>query len=118
MILNKRILVALTVILSIVLQSFVLSADNTEFHELTVDHQSVEITHVHIGYVSALTTFDVDADVMQDCHHCGHCTSAQLSWELDSHSPASDRYGNINSFALQNFALKDVFESRLRPPIA
>ena len=115
---NQRILVAFTLILSIVLQSFVISSDNTEFHELTVDHQTVEIDHVHIGYVSALTTFDVDSDVMQDCHHCGHCTSAQLSWELANLNGSDDKYDNINSFALKNFALKDVFESRLRPPIA
>lgn len=104
-------------ILSIALQSFVISADTTEFHELTVDHHQVEIDHVHIGYVSTLTTFDVDGDVMQDCHHCGHCTSAQLSWDF-AVVKADNAYQNINGFALKKFALKDVFESRLRPPIA
>ena len=95
-----------------------ISADNTEFHELTVDHDAVQIDHVHVGYVSAITTFDVEDGVMQDCHHCGHCTSAQLSWELTSKALADDRFENINGFALQKFALKDVFETRLRPPIA
>lgn len=115
---NKQLFVIVTIILSIVLQSFVISADNTEFHELTVDHDVVQIDHVHIGYVSAITTFDVDKDVMQDCHHCGHCTSAQLSWELTANNAADDRFDNINGFSLQKFALKDVIESRLRPPIA
>jgi hypothetical protein len=108
----------LALMVSIVLQSFVISADNTEFHELTVDHTQVEVDHVHIGYVSSLTTFDVDStDIVPDCHHCGHCTSAQLSWDIKAPASVEQYHKDINGFALQNFALKDIFETRLRPPI-
>lgn len=95
-----------------------ISVDNTELHELTVDHGPEQIHHVHIGYVTASTTFDVDDSVVQDCHHTGHASSASISWAFVASDTQPQRFDNINSFALQDFALQDVVENRLRPPIA
>lgn len=116
--LTQRIFVLITLIISIVLQSFMISADSTELHELTVDHGSQEAHHVHMGYVTSFTTFDVDADHKQDCHHNGHSSSAQFSWEFNHNHASTNQFDNINSFSIKDFALKDIVENRLRPPIA
>lgn len=117
MILTKQLLVIISVIVAILLQSFMISADSTELHELTVDHSSEQTHHVHVGYVTDSTTFEVDADVVQDCHHTGHSSSVHLSWAVPADVMSQQRFDAHDLFAPPNFSLQDVVEKPLRPPI-
>lgn len=114
---SKSIFIVIAVISSILLQSFMISADNTELHELTVDHSSEQIHHVHVGYVTDSTTFEVDADTVPDCHHTGHSSSVHLSWAVPAEVMSQQRFDAHDLFAPPNFSLQDVIENPLRPPI-
>ena len=59
----KNKLLSFTLVILIVLQSFVAIANSQEIHEIDIQH--IQIEHSHN---------------VKDCHHCGHCHGFHTQW--------------------------------------
>tara|TARA_R110000796_G_scaffold122432_2_gene236795 strand:- start:170 stop:541 length:372 start_codon:yes stop_codon:yes gene_type:complete len=76
----KNKLLNFTLVILIVLQSFVAIANSQEIHELDVQHIQIEHSHESDDQVVDNDLSTDNEHNVKDCHHCGHCHGFHTQW--------------------------------------
>jgi len=107
----------MTIILSVVLQSFVVVAEDHQLHEMQIDHHQADVDHVHLNNGLEVLKVDLDSDTLHELQHHTHLSGSQFAWTdgkvFDHQLPLR----TVNTYAYLGFALQEFIEPKLRPPI-
>lgn len=76
----KNVFLNFTLVILIVLQSFVAIANSQETHELDVQHIQIEHSHESDHFVADKELPTDNEHNAKDCHHCGHCHGFHTQW--------------------------------------
>ncbi|NTS77195.1 hypothetical protein HR060_10000 [Catenovulum sp. SM1970] len=133
----KRIVICFWLMVAIVCQSFYAVADSTADIAIAIEHLDGEHmqnhTHLqnsghgktsvkhHFASVAESTgTSTPDSEFDQhdhsDCHHCGHCSTPHVIWDINHALPSVIAQSDADFFVRQ-LALQDFADNTYRPPI-
>jgi len=104
-------------ILMIVLQLLSAIAETSDTHQVDVQHLQTEHSHADDISLENDNSATENHDI-QDCHHCGHCSGAHLTWIIAKETSGRIDRKFSDSTPYQNFTEKEFIEATLRPPIA
>ena len=76
----KNVLLNFTLVILIVLQSFVAIANSQEIHELDVQHIKTKHSHESDHQIVDNQSPIEGEHSVEDCHHCGHCHGFHTQW--------------------------------------
>lgn len=80
----KNKLLNFTLVILIVLQSFVAIANSQEIHEIDIQHIQIEHSHESDRFVADKELPTDNEHNAKDCHHCGHCHGFHIQWLVQS----------------------------------
>jgi hypothetical protein len=69
-----------TLVILIVLQSFVAIANSQEIHEIDIQHIQIEHSHEYDRQIVDNELPIEGEHSVKDCHHCGHCHGFHSQW--------------------------------------
>lgn len=116
--LNFTVVFKLLLVISIVLQSlssvaFTTSAD----HQIDLEH--LQTQHEHKNDVNAFEgNVDEAGHNIDDCHHCGHCSTSHLSWIFFTHIASTPNIYSLERIPYQSSQTKEYLDTIQRPPIS
>ena len=115
---NFTVVFKLLLVISIVLQSLptVASTVSTD-HQIDIEH--LQTQHQHANDVKTANG-DVDeaGHNIDDCHHCGHCSTSHLSWIFSTYITSAAKTFVMDKTPYQLPQIKEYLDSIQRPPIA
>ena len=115
---NVTVVFKLLLVISIVLQSLssVASTVSTD-HQIDIEH--LQTQHQHVNDVKTANG-DVDeaGHNIDDCHHCGHCSTSHLSWIFSTHITSTSNSYSVEKIPYQSTQTIEYLDSIQRPPIA
>ena len=116
--LNFTVVFKLLLVISIVLQSLSSAASTTSSnHQVDIEH--LQTQHEHKSDVKA---FDGNVDEaghnIDDCHHCGHCSTSHLSWIFFTHTASKPNTYSLERIPYQSTQTKEYLDTIRRPPIS
>lgn len=94
-----------------------------QHHFISTDEQSLlsidsnEITNSLDNGLITPTNHSIDEQKNHaGCHHCGHCTTPHVIWQINSPLIAFNSSNEINP-SVESFTFSDVIDNTYRPPI-
>lgn len=125
----KQFVVSIWLMLSIVSQSFATVVDSTIDLDITFTHLQEQHAH-QIEHHSQHHNTKVKSEPVEqndsvteesshnhaDCHHCGHCSSPLVIFDLDKNFNLQPHKSTEHS-AIHSIALSGVITNTYRPPI-
>lgn len=112
---NFTVVFKLLLVISIVLQSLPTVASTD--HQIDIEH--LQTQHQHANDVKTANG-DVDeaGHNIDDCHHCGHCSTSHLSWIFSTYITSTPNTYSVEKIPYQSTQTKEYLDSIQRPPIA
>ena len=116
--LNFTVVFKLLLVISIVLQSLSSVASTTSSnHQVDIEH--LQTQHQHTSDLeSTKGNVDEAGHNIDDCHHCGHCSTSHLSWIFFTYTASKPNIYSLERIPYQSTQTKEYLDTIQRPPIS